>query len=193
MEKLECEGLGSNPAPDFKWYVGKNEIEMNNGRMHTEDSSNDNFVTGSFAQEERKEFIGGEEVAITTGSIRFIPKNDDNGKYISCRVTNSYFPEVTKEDGYLITVNCKKLQFSLLMFLYLLVLYHLCCNCINLFIIYMMLYRCTNCHLIVWKKFESKEYIVWSRCLLRMSCQGKPTRLQHHLAAKRKCLLSSLS
>ena len=110
MEKLECEGRGSYPAPDFKWYVGKRELEINNGRVHAEESyptSSDNFVTGSFAQEERKEFIGGEEVAITTGSIRFIPKNDDNGKYISCRVTNSYFPEITKEDGYLITVNCK--------------------------------------------------------------------------------------
>ena len=110
MEKLECEALGSNPAPNFKWYVGKRELEMNKGRAHVEENyptSNDKFVTGSFAQEERKEFIAGEEVAITTGSIRFIPKNDDNGKYISCRVTNSYFPEVTKEDGYLITVNCK--------------------------------------------------------------------------------------
>ena len=107
MEKLECEGRGSYPAPKFKWYVGKRELE---GTIQTDESyvaGNDNFVTGSFAQEERKEFIGGEEVAITTGSIRFIPKNDDNGKYISCRVTNSYFPEITKEDGYLITVNCK--------------------------------------------------------------------------------------
>ena len=55
MEKLECEGRGSYPAPKFKWYVGKRELE---GTIQTDESyvaGNDNFVTGSFAQEERKE------------------------------------------------------------------------------------------------------------------------------------------
>ena len=70
-------------------------------------TNDDNFVTGSVTFEERKEIRGGEEIAITIGSIRFIPSAEDNGKYVSCRVTNIYFPEVTKEDGYIITVNCK--------------------------------------------------------------------------------------
>ena len=110
MEKLECESYGSQPAPKFKWYVGSRELQMNQGSIQDERlfiKTEENFVTGSFAQEERKEFVEGEEVAITTGSIRFIPTIDDNGKYISCRVTNTYFPEITKEDGYIITVNCK--------------------------------------------------------------------------------------
>ena len=110
MEKLECESYGSQPAPIFKWYVGSRELRMNQDSIQDERlfiKNDENFVTGSFAQEERKEFVEGEEVAITTGSIRFIPTIADNGKYISCRVTNTYFPEITKEDGYIITVNCK--------------------------------------------------------------------------------------
>ena len=110
MEKLECECYGSKPAPKFKWYVGSRELEMNVDSVNDRRlfiKTDDNFVTGSFAQEEKKEFRDGEEVAITTGSIRFIPTIADNGKYISCRVTNTYFPEITKEDGYIITVNCK--------------------------------------------------------------------------------------
>ena len=121
MEKLECRCYGSQPAPKFRWYVGNRELQVGDNGSKDKTGfvkTDDNFVAGSFAQEERKEFIKGEEVAITTGSIRFIPSIDDNGKYISCRVTNTYFPEITKEDGYIITVNCKfffhafqKLQF----------------------------------------------------------------------------------
>ena len=113
MEKLKCESYGSQPAPKFKWYVGSRELQISEDssiqdeRLLVVKNSENDFVTGSFAQEERKEFIEGEEVAITTGSIKFIPTIEDNGKYISCRVTNIYFPEITKEDGYIITVNCK--------------------------------------------------------------------------------------
>ena len=110
MEKLECTCYGSQPAPKFRWYVGNRELQIGDNGSKDKTvfaKTDDNFVAGSFAQEERKEFIKGEEVAITTGSIRFIPSIEDNGKYISCRVTNTYFPEITKEDGYIITVNCK--------------------------------------------------------------------------------------
>ena len=110
MEKLECKCYGSQPAPKFRWYVGNRELQIGDNGSKDKTvfvKTDDNFVAGSFAQEERKEFVKGEEVAITTGSIRFIPSIEDNGKYISCRVTNTYFPEITKEDGYIITVNCK--------------------------------------------------------------------------------------
>ena len=103
LEKLECECRGSQPAPKFRWYVGSREL----GKEMADEENDNNFVTGSFAQEEKTEIRGGEEVAITTGSIRFIPTAADNGKYVSCRVTNIYYPEITKEDGYIITVNCK--------------------------------------------------------------------------------------
>ena len=46
-------------------------------------------------------------VMVTTGSVRFVPKPEDNGKYVSCRATNPHYPAITKEDGYIVKVHCE--------------------------------------------------------------------------------------
>ena len=42
-----------------------------------------------------------------TGTVRFVPKPDEDGKYVSCRATNPNFPDITREDGYIVRVKCK--------------------------------------------------------------------------------------
>ena len=49
-------------------------------------------------------FSGGEW---TSSVIKFVPKPEDNGKYIVCKAANEYFASHIKEDGYIINVHCK--------------------------------------------------------------------------------------
>ena len=42
--------------------------------------------------------------------MRFVPKPDEDGKYVSCRATNPNFPDITREDGYIVRVKCKCIQ-----------------------------------------------------------------------------------
>ena len=43
----------------------------------------------------------------TSSVIKFVPKPEDNGKYIVCKAANEYFANHIKEDGYIINVHCK--------------------------------------------------------------------------------------
>ena len=43
----------------------------------------------------------------TSSIIKFVPKPEDNGKYIVCKATNEFFPNHIKEDGYIINVHCE--------------------------------------------------------------------------------------
>jgi hypothetical protein len=47
------------------------------------------------------------EAEWTSSIINFIPRPEDNGKYIVCKATNEYFPSQVKEDGFIINVHCK--------------------------------------------------------------------------------------
>ena len=44
---------------------------------------------------------------VSTAILRYIPTAEDNGKFLSCRAVNEYFPVRPKEDGYTLDVKCK--------------------------------------------------------------------------------------
>ena len=87
--KLECKCKGSRPTPIFRWFVGSRELDTS--------STNDKMA------EEHHETAG----EWTSSIIRFLPKAEDNGKTILCKVTNEYFPDITKEDSLILNVHCK--------------------------------------------------------------------------------------
>lgn len=88
--KVECKCKGSRPTPLFRWFVGSRELDTS--------SKNDKMA------EEHHETAGGEW---TSSIIRFLPKAEDNGKTILCKVTNEYFPDITKEDSLILNIHCK--------------------------------------------------------------------------------------
>ncbi len=87
---IECRCRGSRPTPIFRWYVGDAELDMGLGKMTIEHHRQ---------EKGREEWI--------SSVIKYVPKPDDNGKYLVCRATNEYFPNNVKEDGYIINVHCK--------------------------------------------------------------------------------------
>lgn len=88
-ERLECRCRGSRPAPVFRWYVGNRELDS---------TSHDKMSVEHHVDEVKAE-------EWTSAIFRYVPKAEDNGKYLMCKVTNEYYPEKTKEDGYIINVN----------------------------------------------------------------------------------------
>eukprot|EP00095_Tigriopus_kingsejongensis_P000751 maker-scaffold273_size229271-snap-gene-1.22 protein:Tk00751 transcript:maker-scaffold273_size229271-snap-gene-1.22-mRNA-1 annotation:"hypothetical protein SINV_11008" len=82
-EKMQCQCQGSRPPPIFRWFVGNRELD-----------TSDKMMTISLEP----------ETDISTSLLRYIPKADDNGKYLACRAINEYFPGQSKEDGYIINV-----------------------------------------------------------------------------------------
>ena len=82
---LECRCQGSRPRPLFRWFIDNRELEV--------------------ASESSENSDNGEEW--TSSVIKFVAKPEDNGKYIVCKATNEYFPDLVKEDGYIINVHCK--------------------------------------------------------------------------------------
>ena len=48
------------------------------------------------------------EKDVSVATVRFVPTASDHGKYVTCRAVNEYFPATTKEDGYILSVKCKK-------------------------------------------------------------------------------------
>ena len=93
--KVECKCKGSRPTPLFRWFVGSRELDTS--------SKNDKMA------EEHHETAGGEW---TSSIIRFLPKAEDNGKTILCKVTNEYFPDITKEDSLILNIHCKYLPYN---------------------------------------------------------------------------------
>ena len=98
MEKLECECRGSRPAPNFSWFVGGRQLP-----------SKASVITNAVNEKRTKDSSSRQQqmVMVTTGSVRFVPKPEDNGKYVSCRATNPHYPAITKEDGYIVKVHCE--------------------------------------------------------------------------------------
>ena len=86
---LECRCQGSRPIPVFRWFIDNRELEV--ASASTSDSEADNNGQGEW----------------TSSVIKFVAKPEDNGKYIVCKATNEYFPDLVKEDGYIINVHCK--------------------------------------------------------------------------------------
>ena len=82
---LECRCQGSRPAPIFRWFVDDREV--------------DNLEGNSVTLEKKDEW--------TSSVIKFVPKPDDNGKYMVCKASNEYYPNQIKEDGYIINVQCE--------------------------------------------------------------------------------------
>lgn len=87
---LECKCEGSRPAPNFRWFVGNRELDM---------TGPDKMIVEH--HRDKGEW--------TSSVIKFVPKPEDNGKHVMCKASNEYFPEVVKEDGYIINVHCKSL------------------------------------------------------------------------------------
>ena len=84
---IECKCKGSRPAPLFRWFVGTRELDTSD-KMAIEHHDT--------------------TLEWTSSIIRFIPKAEDNGKTMVCKVTNEYFPDSkVKEDGYVMNVHCK--------------------------------------------------------------------------------------
>ena len=92
--KVECKCKGSRPTPLFRWFVGSRELDT---------SSSDHKIA-----KEHHETAG----EWTSSIIRFLPKAEDNGKTILCKVTNEYFPDITKEDSLILNIHCKYLPYN---------------------------------------------------------------------------------
>ena len=81
--------LGSRPMPIFRFFVGGRELEPSSTRMSAD------------------QMDAGDENLVSTAIIRFVPTSKDHGKFLTCRATNEYFPDKSKEDGYVLNVRCK--------------------------------------------------------------------------------------
>jgi len=75
---ITCQVLGSNPPPSTSIWVGNQELEV---VRRTESSDGKMFTTVA----------------------RFLPRPEDDNSFVSCRAHNSYFPEETLEDQWMIT------------------------------------------------------------------------------------------
>ncbi|XP_035894602.1 uncharacterized protein LOC118504344 isoform X3 [Anopheles stephensi] len=72
---LQCEVLGSRPAPTITWWKGSTQM-----RGHHETTDPDGNITVSI--------------------LSFRPTIDDKGKYLSCRAEMAVIPDAGKEDGW---------------------------------------------------------------------------------------------
>lgn len=72
--------------PIFRWFVGGRELDTRGSHMTVEHNTED---------------------LTSTAFLRFIPLAEDNGKYLSCRATNEYFPDKPREDGHVLSVRCE--------------------------------------------------------------------------------------
>ncbi|XP_049531248.1 nephrin isoform X3 [Anopheles darlingi] len=72
---LQCEVLGSRPAPTITWWKGSTQM-----RGHQETTDPDGNITVSI--------------------LSFRPTIDDKGKYLSCRAEMAVIPDAGKEDGW---------------------------------------------------------------------------------------------
>ncbi|XP_052863165.1 nephrin-like [Anopheles cruzii] len=72
---LQCEVLGSRPAPTITWWKGSTQMR---GHQETTDP----------------------EGNITVSILSFRPTIDDKGKYLSCRAEMAVIPDAGKEDGW---------------------------------------------------------------------------------------------
>ena len=98
--QMVCQCKGSRPSPEFRWFVGKRELDVGHEKMTVEHH-------GSAAASDNGDEEEGFQVARTSSVIKFVPKPEDNGQYIVCKATNAYFAADAKEDGYIINVHCK--------------------------------------------------------------------------------------
>lgn len=86
---VECRCQGSRPSPLFRWFIGDRELDLGLDKMTLHHQTTENKEEWS------------------SSVIKFIPKAEDNGKYLVCKAANEYYPSNIKEDGYIINVHCK--------------------------------------------------------------------------------------
>ena len=87
---------GSRPAPVFRWFIGDKELETSGKKM-------------TLSVDPEKD--------VSVATVRFVPTAADHGKYVTCRAVNEYFPATSKEDGYILSVKCKRKEKNTLFFL----------------------------------------------------------------------------
>jgi len=73
-------------VPIFRWFVGGRELAAHGGHMTVEYDT---------------------EAREAAAFLRFVPRAEDHGKYLSCKATNEYFPDRPKEDGRILNVKCE--------------------------------------------------------------------------------------
>ena len=82
---IECKCQGSRPAPLFRWFVGTKELDT------SEKIAVEHHESGEWS----------------SSIIKYVPKAEENGKTLVCKVTNEYFPDTVLEDSHVMNVQCK--------------------------------------------------------------------------------------
>ena len=89
---IECKCQGSRPAPLFRWFVGTKELDT------SEKIAVEHHESGEWS----------------SSIIKYVPKAEENGKTLVCKVTNEYFPDTVLEDTHVMNVQCKFAFFRVL-------------------------------------------------------------------------------
>lgn len=78
--QLSCESSGARPRAQLTWWIDNKRIQSG------KETFSDN---------------------LTSSSLTFLPKAEDNGKILSCRAQNPALSNSAIEDGWTLTVYCK--------------------------------------------------------------------------------------